>query len=193
MEEKPKMKYKNIHQREESIRNGRRKTKKEQTRRNEIKYKKKNTQATISKRSKKRYAGLPNSTEETPAWKAYTRPAIREYPRILQILMVHYSGHKNLSLDSILNQTNLIQVLPLYFLKIRYNTTSPSTPRSSQWPLSLRCTCHYLIQFFAYLTVDTSLFSHSLSLVSHLFPRLSFFVIISPFYNLHRRQRTSAQ
>ena len=69
----------------------------------------------------------------------------------------HYNVYKNLPLVLVLSQTNLIQNLPTYSLKIHFIIILPSKPRCSSWPFCFRfshqnpecisllpCVCHML-------------------------------------------------
>jgi hypothetical protein len=75
---------------------------------------------------------------QSPSWEANRFAASQEIPRILWNPKVHYRIHKCQPPLSVLSQLCPVHNPTSYFLKIRLNIILPSTPRSPQWPLSLR-------------------------------------------------------
>ena len=80
---------------------------------------------------------LTYSMVQSPSWEANWFAASQEIPRISQNLKVHYRTHKRPPPVSILDHPNPVHIPTSHLLEIRPNIIHPSTPRSSQWSLSL--------------------------------------------------------
>ena len=74
-----------------------------------------------------------------PSWEANRSSASQEIPPFLWNLKVHYHIHKSLPPVLILSQIDPVHAYPSHVLKIHFNISLFSTPRSSQWSLLLRC------------------------------------------------------
>ena len=74
----------------------------------------------------------------SPSWAANWFAASHEIPYISQNPKVHYHTHKRPSPVPILGQPNPVHIPTSHLLQIHPNIIHPSTPRSPQWPLSLR-------------------------------------------------------
>ena len=81
---------------------------------------------------------LTYSTVQSPSWAANWFAASQEIPRISRNPKVHYRIHKCPPPVSILGQPNPVHIPTSHLLDIHPNIIHPSTPRSPQWPLSLR-------------------------------------------------------
>jgi hypothetical protein len=79
---------------------------------------------------------LTTCREQSPSWDADKSTAIRAVPLILCNPKFYYRVHKIRQLARILSQRNPVHALPTDFFKIPFNTTLPSTSRSSTWYLS---------------------------------------------------------
>ena len=75
---------------------------------------------------------------QSPSWEANWFAASKEIPRILWNPKVHYRTHKRPPPVPILGQPNPVHISTSHLLEIHPNIIHPSTPRSPQWPLSLR-------------------------------------------------------
>ena len=75
---------------------------------------------------------------QSPSWAANWFAASQEFPHISQNPKVHYRTHKRPPPVSILCQPNPVHIPTSHLLDIHPNIIHPSTPRSSQWSLSLR-------------------------------------------------------
>jgi len=92
---------------------------------------------------------------QSPSWEANWFAASQEIPRISRNPKVRYLTHKRPSPVFILGQPNPVHTHTSRLLQIRSNIIRPSTPRSSQWSLSLRfphqdpiCSQKYIEWFF---------------------------------------------
>ena len=81
---------------------------------------------------------LTYSMVQSPSWEANWFAASQEILRILRNPKVHYRTHKRPPPVSILGQPNPVHIPTSHLLEIHPNIIHPSTPRSPQWPLSLR-------------------------------------------------------
>ena len=81
---------------------------------------------------------LSHSMVQSPSWEANWLAASQEIPRISRNAKVHYRTHKRPPPVSILGQSNPVHIPTSHLLEIHPNIFHPSTPRSSQWSLSLR-------------------------------------------------------
>ena len=79
---------------------------------------------------------LTTCRERSLSWDADKSSAIRAVPLILWNTQSYYRVHKIRPLVRILSQINPVHALPTGFFNIPFNTTLPSTPRSSTWYLS---------------------------------------------------------
>ena len=75
---------------------------------------------------------------QSPSWAPNWFAASQEIPRISRNPKFHYRTHKRPPPVSILGQPNPVHIHTSHLLEIHPNIIHPSTPRSSQWPLSLR-------------------------------------------------------
>ena len=75
---------------------------------------------------------------QSPSSAANWFAASQEIPRISRNPKVHYRTHKRPPPVPILGQPNPVHIPTSHLLKIHPNIIHPSTPRSSQWYLSLR-------------------------------------------------------
>ena len=75
---------------------------------------------------------------QSPSFEANWFAASQEIPRISWNPKVHYRTHKRPSPLSILSQPNPVHIPTFHLLAIHHNIIHPSTPRSSQWSLSLQ-------------------------------------------------------
>ena len=75
---------------------------------------------------------------QSPSSEANWFAASQEIPRISRNPKVHYRTHNRPPPVSILGQPNPVQVPKSHLMEIHRNINDPSTPRSPQWPLSLR-------------------------------------------------------
>ena len=82
---------------------------------------------------------LTYSMVQSPSWEASWFAASQEIPRISRNPKVHYPTQKRPPPFSILGQPNPVHIPTSHLLEIRSNIIHPSTPRSPQWSLSLRC------------------------------------------------------
>ena len=82
---------------------------------------------------------LNYSKEQSPSWEANWFAASQEIPRILWNPKAHYRTHKRPPPLPILGQPNPVYIPTSNLLEIHPNIIHPSTPRSHQWSLSLRC------------------------------------------------------
>ena len=78
------------------------------------------------------------SAVQSPTWEANWFAASQEIPRISRNPKVHNCNHKLPPPVPILGQPNPVHIPTSHFLEIHPNIIHPSTPRSPQWPLSLR-------------------------------------------------------
>jgi len=74
---------------------------------------------------------------QNPSWEANWFAASQEIPRISRNPKVHYRTHKRPPPVSILSQPNSVHIPTSHLLEIHPNIIHPSTPRSTQWTLSL--------------------------------------------------------
>ena len=74
--------------------------------------------------------------EQSPSWEAYRFSASQEIPRILWNGVVLYLIHKSSPPGTVLSQFNPA-ILPSHFFDVHCYLVLPSTPRSSNWSLSL--------------------------------------------------------
>jgi len=81
---------------------------------------------------------LTHSMMQSPPWEANWFAASQEIPRISRNPKVHYRTHKRSPPVSILGQPNPVHIPTSHLLEIHTNIIHPSTPRSTQWSLSLR-------------------------------------------------------
>jgi len=81
---------------------------------------------------------LTYSTVQSPSWAADWLAASQEIPRISRNPNVHYRTHKRRPPVPILGQPNPVHMPTSHLLEIHPNIIPPSTPRSTQWSLSLR-------------------------------------------------------
>jgi len=77
-------------------------------------------------------------SEHNPPWEADSCPDGQETLFLSWNLNVNYNAHKNLLLDPILNQMNLLHTLAPYFFKVHFNIILPSMPRSLKWSVPFR-------------------------------------------------------
>ena len=76
---------------------------------------------------------------QSPSWEANWSAASQEIPRISRNPKVRYHPHKRPPPLSILGQPNSVHIPTSHLLEKYPNIIHPSTPRSPQWSLSLRC------------------------------------------------------
>jgi len=89
--------------------------------------------------------GQPNNLmQQRPSWKIYIPSTSHEIPCIWRNPQVHYHVHKSPPMVSILSQMNSVNTLPSCFSTLHLNIVLPSTPRSSKWFISFRCSYHKL-------------------------------------------------
>ena len=81
---------------------------------------------------------LTYSIVQSPSWETNWFAASQGIPRISRNSKVHYRTHKRPPPVSILDQPNPVHIPTSHLLQIHPNIIHPSTPRSSQWFLSLR-------------------------------------------------------
>ena len=81
---------------------------------------------------------LTYSIVQSPYWEANWFVASQEIPPISREPKVHYRTHKRPPPVSITDQPNPVHIPTSHLLKIHPNIIHPSTPRSPQWPPSLR-------------------------------------------------------
>ena len=74
-----------------------------------------------------------------PSWEANWFAASQEIPRIARNPKVHYRTHMRPPPVPILDQPNPVHRPMFHLLEVHPNNLHPSTPRSHQWSLSLRC------------------------------------------------------
>ena len=75
---------------------------------------------------------------QSPSWEANKFAASQEILRILWNPKVHYRTHRHPPPVPILGQPNPVHIPTFHLLEIHPNIIYPSTPRSTQWSLSLR-------------------------------------------------------
>ena len=75
---------------------------------------------------------------QSPSWEANWFAASQEIPCISRNPKVHYLTNKRPPTVSILGQPNPVHIPTTNLLEIHPNIVHPSTPRSSQWSLSLQ-------------------------------------------------------
>ena len=80
---------------------------------------------------------LTYSMVQSPSWEANWFAASQEIPRILWNPKVHYRTHKRPPHVPILSQPNPVHTPTSHLPEIHRNIIHPSTPRSTQWSLSL--------------------------------------------------------
>ena len=76
--------------------------------------------------------------EQSPFWDANRSAGSQEFSLSLWNLKVPYHIYKRQPPVPILSQINPVYAYPLYILKVHFNISFPSTPRSSKWFLSLK-------------------------------------------------------
>jgi len=81
---------------------------------------------------------ITHSMVQSPSWAADWFAASQEIPRISRNPKVHYRTHKRTPPVPNLGQPNPVHIPTSHLLEIHPNIIHPSTPRSPQWPLSLR-------------------------------------------------------
>jgi len=81
---------------------------------------------------------LTYSMVQSPSWEANWFAASQQIPRISRNPKVHYRTHKRPPPVPILGRANPVHIPTSHLLEIHLNIIHPSTPRSPQWPLSLR-------------------------------------------------------
>ena len=81
---------------------------------------------------------LAYSMVQSPPWEANWFAASREIPRISRNPKVLYRTQQGPPPVSFLGQTNPVHIPTSHLLEIPPNIIHPSTPRSTQWSLSLR-------------------------------------------------------
>ena len=81
---------------------------------------------------------LTYSMVQSHSWAANWFAASQEITRISRNPKVHYHTHKRPPPLSILSQPNPVHIPTSHILEIHPNIIHPSTPRSTQWSLSLR-------------------------------------------------------
>jgi len=94
---------------------------------------------------------LTYSMVQSPSWEANWFAASQKNPRISRNPKVHYRTHKRPPTLCTLGQPNPVYMPTSYILEIRPNIIHPSTPRSPQWPPSLRFP-HQDLKHTPYLT-----------------------------------------
>ena len=88
---------------------------------------------------------LTHSVVQSPSWEANWFAASQEILRISPNPKVHYRTNKRPPPVSILGQLSLVHITTSHLLENRPNIIHPSTPRSSQWSLSIRFPHQYPI------------------------------------------------
>ena len=81
---------------------------------------------------------LTYSMVQSPSTQSNCFAASQEIPRVSRNPKVHYRTHKLPPPVSILDQLNPVHIPTSHLLEIHPNIIHPSTPRSTQWPPSLR-------------------------------------------------------
>ena len=81
---------------------------------------------------------LTYSMVRSPSWEANWFAASQEIPCISRNPKVHYRTHKRPPPVSILGQPHPVHIPTSHHLEIHQNNIDTSTPRSPQWPPSLR-------------------------------------------------------
>jgi len=90
-----------------------------------------------------------NSMVQSLSWEANRSSDSQEITHILWNVKVHYRIHKHLPPAPVLSQINPDHSFLSHFLKIHFNFSLPSTPRSSMWSLAFRFPCQNLVYTFA--------------------------------------------
>ena len=81
---------------------------------------------------------LTYSIVQIPSWEVNWFAASQEIPRISRNPKVHYHTHKRPPTVPSLGQPNPVHIPTYHLLEIHPNIIHPSTPRSTQWSLSIR-------------------------------------------------------
>ena len=95
------------------------------------------------------------SMVQSPSWEANWFSASQEIPRISRNPKVHYRTHKRPPPISILGQPNPVHIPTSYLLEIHPNIIHPSTPRPSQWSLTLVGTISFWSILYSVIPVLT--------------------------------------
>jgi len=100
-------------------------------------------------------------------WEANSHLASEEIPHFLWNLKVHCCVHKSLPLVPVLIHVYSVHTFPPCIPKIHYNIMFLSTPRSSEWSLSLRFSDKKFVFFFSVKVSPLWLFRQYLNVDAH--------------------------